>query len=136
MRRSVSASRGNNSSSAMTSSYHSAAKLVKKSRPTQTSLTKDACHEAPDTGNPGLVNFQVGDGGMIRSSINLALVFIVPLHLSTTITFWRGFTFPHIKLLFMLNLNRMFCLVLFPRVVKAYLLHPRCSLGLAARTAR
>ena len=59
MRRSVSASRGSNNSSAMTSSYHSAAKLVKKSRPTQTSLTKDACHESPDTENPGLVNFQV-----------------------------------------------------------------------------
>ena len=63
MRRSVSASRGNNNTtnnSMMTSSYHSSAKLVKKSRPTQTSLTKDACHESPDTENPGLVNFQVG----------------------------------------------------------------------------
>merc|ERR1719410_1673030 len=41
MRRSVSASRGsNNTNTMMTSSYHSSAKLVKKSRPTQTSLTK------------------------------------------------------------------------------------------------
>ena len=77
----------------MTSSYHSAAKLVKKSRPTQTSLTKDACQETPDTGNPGLVNFQVGGGGMIRSSINLVLVFIVPLDLSTTITFGEDLLF-------------------------------------------
>ena len=35
-------------------------KLVKKSRPTQTSLTKDPCHDTPaDSDNPGLVNFQV-----------------------------------------------------------------------------
>ena len=62
MRRSVSASRGNTNTNntMMTSSYHSAAKLVKKSRPTQTSLTKDACHDSPDTENPGVVNFQVG----------------------------------------------------------------------------
>ena len=64
MRRSVSASRGHNPS-VMTSSYTShgqtSSKLVKKSRPTQTSLTKDACNESPDTDNPGLVNFQVGE---------------------------------------------------------------------------
>ena len=34
-------------------------KLVKKSRPVQTSLTKDPCHDTPDSDNPGLVNFQV-----------------------------------------------------------------------------
>jgi len=62
IRRSVSASRGHNSN-LMSSSYSATSKepvkLVKKSRPTQTSLTKDACHESPDTDNPGLVNFQV-----------------------------------------------------------------------------
>ena len=70
MRRSVSASRGGGH--VMSSSMHggqtsgssntgtnTAAKLVKKSRPVQTSLTKDPCHDTPDTDNPGLVNFQV-----------------------------------------------------------------------------
>ena len=64
VRRSVSASRGHNNN-LMTSSYSATSsnsnRLVKKSRPTQTSLTKDACHESPDTGNPGLVNFQVSN---------------------------------------------------------------------------
>ena len=71
MRRSVSASRGGGGH-VMSSSMHggqtsggsntganTAAKLVKKSRPVQTSLTKDPCHDTPDTDNPGLVNFQV-----------------------------------------------------------------------------
>ena len=71
MRRSVSASRGGGGHG-MSSSMHggqtsggsntganTAAKLVKKSRPVQTSLTKDPCHDTPDTDNPGLVNFQV-----------------------------------------------------------------------------
>ena len=70
MRRSVSASRGGGN--VMSSSVHggsrdtsnntnnSNSKLVKKSRPTQTSLTKDPCHDTPaDSDNPGLVNFQV-----------------------------------------------------------------------------
>ena len=73
MRRSVSASRGGGGGGhGMSSSMHggqtsggsntganTAAKLVKKSRPVQTSLTKDPCHDTPDTDNPGLVNFQV-----------------------------------------------------------------------------
>ena len=65
MRRSVSASRGHNN--VMTSSYtsHNSNKLVKKSRPTQTSLTKDTCHESPDRENPGQVNFQVRDTVLI-----------------------------------------------------------------------
>ena len=67
MRRSVSASRGGHGN-VMSSSVHNPAsssssnnsnKLVKKSRPVQTSLTKDPCHDTPDTDNPGLVNFQV-----------------------------------------------------------------------------
>ena len=68
MRRSVSASRGGGMSSSMhggqtsggaNTGANTAAKLVKKSRPVQTSLTKDPCHDTPDTDNPGLVNFQV-----------------------------------------------------------------------------
>ena len=114
MRRSVSASRGNNNTNnnMMTSSYHRDAKLVKKSRPTQTSLTKDACHESPDTENPGLVNFQVGGG---HDPDHQSTWFWFLFHLSTTKIFWREFTFPHIKFHFMLNLNRMPCLVLLLR---------------------
>lgn len=70
MRRSVSASRGGGAGAAnqMSSSVHNpnysnnssnSTKLVRKSRPVQTSLTKDPCHDTPDTDNPGLVNFQV-----------------------------------------------------------------------------
>ena len=70
MRRSVSASRGGGhvmsssmhggqTSSGANTGTNTAAKLVKKSRPVQTSLTKDPCHDTPDTDNPGLVNFQV-----------------------------------------------------------------------------
>ena len=71
MRRSVSASRGGGhvmsssmhggqtSNTAANTGTNTAAKLVKKSRPVQTSLTKDPCHDTPDTDNPGLVNFQV-----------------------------------------------------------------------------
>jgi len=66
MRRSVSATRGS-SSSANTSMMN---KLVTKSRPVQTSLTRDPASDCPDLENPGHVNFQVwlpellgGDGG-------------------------------------------------------------------------
>ena len=70
MRRSVSASRGGHGN-VMSSSVHNPAssssnKLVKKSRPVQTSLTKDPCHDTPDTDNPGLVNFQVWQRNMLN----------------------------------------------------------------------
>jgi len=54
MRRSVSASRGGNSSTASTAN-----RLVKKSRPVQTSLTRDPGMDSPDLENPGQVKFQV-----------------------------------------------------------------------------
>ena len=57
MRRSVSATRGS-SSSANTSMMN---KLVTKSRPVQTSLTRDPASDCPDLENPGHVNFQVQD---------------------------------------------------------------------------
>jgi len=66
MRRSVSATRGA-ASSANTNMMN---KLVTKSRPVQTSLTRDPALDCPDLENPGQVNFQVwlpellgGDGG-------------------------------------------------------------------------
>jgi len=66
MRRSVSATRGATSSA----STNTASRLVKKSRPVQTSLTRDPAMDSPDLENPGQVKFQVwlpellgGDGG-------------------------------------------------------------------------
>merc|ERR1719300_1852177 len=65
MRRSMSATRG-----AATSSNTTASRLVMKSRPVQTSLTRDPATDCPDLANPGNINFQVwlpellgGDGG-------------------------------------------------------------------------
>ena len=121
----------------MTSSYHSSAKLVKKSRPTQTSLTKDACHESPDTENPGLVNFQVG--GRHDLLINQAVFGVYFTSNASTLhhdTILERIT--HLKFYFMLKLNRLSVMhhsYMFP-LVKAYILHPRCCLGLAARAAR
>eukprot|EP00092_Neocalanus_flemingeri_P032623 GFUD01035484.1.p1 GENE.GFUD01035484.1~~GFUD01035484.1.p1 ORF type:complete len:1136 (+),score=438.78 GFUD01035484.1:195-3602(+) len=55
MRRSVSATRGATSSA----TTNTANRLVKKSRPVQTSLTRDPAMDSTDTENPGQVNFQV-----------------------------------------------------------------------------
>jgi len=66
MRRSVSATRGATTSA----NTNMTNRLVTKSRPVQTSLTRDPASDCPDLENPGQVNFQVwlpellgGDGG-------------------------------------------------------------------------
>ena len=55
MRRSVSATRGATTSG----NTNMVNRLVMKSRPVQTSLTRDPAIDCPDVENPGQVNFQV-----------------------------------------------------------------------------